>query len=639
MNANTTNRLLTTAGADATDAVLTINGNGGRPTRTSTLDPVTRVPVPQYGVAREEFIAGSGNLVIWAGVRVPIPETDRGDGTRFPLRTTIRITNMRGNVSQLGASATLVPTRVLIFALATQLGSPIRISTPVPTVGVVRNSLLVSLRSPANSSLAVGLQCQSQNIAAGSVGGSPTFQVRAEEAFAAVFRPLGAPATSPPAGAVEAGYPTPDSGGNGGGADNGTRILIRFVNVQNGVLLAVPTTVSSGSLSLRLVSTDANGAGPSSPVTGGPLVEVPVNSGFGQAVYEVVAANAEAVEIAEIPVTVGYSANPAQNLPNLGTMTVNVNLAPISTVTTQSRTAPVPRFVDASISRNAFTVAACRGLPVIQAVEPSTVFAGGPSLTLRVIGGQFSTGAAILFEGVALATRLDASGRLTADLTAAQLVRPRSARIQVRNSDGSLSNDAALMIVAAPGAPLLSRRGVVSAGLNQFSIAPGGIASAYGANLASTVLSASSTPLPRVLAGTRVLVDNREAPLFFVSPGQINFQAPFETRLGNVEVYVTRDGVPGAPEVVSVERLAPAFLSAGELPAVVHADYQLVTAERPAQPGEDLIVFGTGGGGFRNAPQSGALSPSSPPSATSEVTEASLGGFRPASPFPDWHRH
>ena len=276
-------------------------------------------------------------------------------------------------------------------------------------------------------------------------------------------------------------------------------------------------------------------------------------------------------------------------------MTVNANLAPLSTVATGSTTAPVPRFVDGAVNRSAFTVNACLGQPVIQAVEPATASAGGASLTLRIAGGQFAPGTVVVFEGVVLATRVDASGRLTADLTAAQLARPRSARVQVRNPDGSLSNDAALIIAPAAGAPAISRRGVISAGRDQFALAPGGIASAYGSNLATTLMSASATPLPRVLAGTRVLVDDREAPLYFVSPGQINFQVPFETRLGNaVPVYVTRNGVPGATEVANVARLAPAFLSAGEEPAVVHADYQLVTQERPALPGEDLIVFGTG---------------------------------------------
>src|SRR5262245_39385422 len=58
-------------------------------------------------------------------------------------------------------------------------------------------------------------------------------------------------------------------------------------------------------------------------------------------------------------------------------------------------------------------------------------------------------------------------------------------------------------------------------------LAPDSIAAAFGTKLATQIASAASQPLPTSLAGTTVKVKDsagveRLAPLFFVSPGQIN---------------------------------------------------------------------------------------------------------------------
>jgi uncharacterized protein (TIGR03437 family) len=72
---------------------------------------------------------------------------------------------------------------------------------------------------------------------------------------------------------------------------------------------------------------------------------------------------------------------------------------------------------------------------------------------------------------------------------------------------------------------------VSAASFSRTGLAPEAIASAFGANLATTTQAASSQPLPTTLGGTRVLIRDgagaeRFAPLFFVSPGQVNYQIP-----------------------------------------------------------------------------------------------------------------
>lgn len=52
------------------------------------------------------------------------------------------------------------------------------------------------------------------------------------------------------------------------------------------------------------------------------------------------------------------------------------------------------------------------------------------------------------------------------------------------------------------------------------------IATIFGTNLASAPADARGASLPRQLAGTSVSVNGVAAPLFYVSPSQINFQLP-----------------------------------------------------------------------------------------------------------------
>jgi uncharacterized protein (TIGR03437 family) len=61
------------------------------------------------------------------------------------------------------------------------------------------------------------------------------------------------------------------------------------------------------------------------------------------------------------------------------------------------------------------------------------------------------------------------------------------------------------------------------------TLAPGEIAALFGLGLAANTAIATEQPLPTTLANVRVLIDGQAAPLFFVSPTQINFQVPRNT--------------------------------------------------------------------------------------------------------------
>jgi len=97
--------------------------------------------------------------------------------------------------------------------------------------------------------------------------------------------------------------------------------------------------------------------------------------------------------------------------------------------------------------------------------------------------------------------------------------------------------DSGLFIVDAAAA-LAGPRTVSSASYNISAIAPKAIVAAFGSNLASMTQGASSMPLPTAIAGASITVQDsagieRPAPLFFVSPNQLNYQIPAGTTPGS----------------------------------------------------------------------------------------------------------
>jgi glucose/arabinose dehydrogenase len=86
-------------------------------------------------------------------------------------------------------------------------------------------------------------------------------------------------------------------------------------------------------------------------------------------------------------------------------------------------------------------------LPFIGATNPAFVKAGSGALSLNLIGRHVKPGAVVLADGVPLATRQGASiYDLIADLPASSTSSVRTINIQVRNPDGSLSNQQSFVV-------------------------------------------------------------------------------------------------------------------------------------------------------------------------------------------------
>jgi uncharacterized protein (TIGR03437 family) len=108
---------------------------------------------------------------------------------------------------------------------------------------------------------------------------------------------------------------------------------------------------------------------------------------------------------------------------------------------------------------------------------------------------------------------------------------------------------------------------VLNAASGHVFVAPGSTVSAFGASLAAVPGSATSLPLPTVLAGLHVLVTDctgtaRLAAMIFVSPGQVNFILPQGTAPGSAAVELRNGSVTVALGYAVVQQPAPGLFSA-----------------------------------------------------------------------------
>ncbi|NOT63380.1 MAG: hypothetical protein HOP19_24485 [Acidobacteria bacterium] len=93
------------------------------------------------------------------------------------------------------------------------------------------------------------------------------------------------------------------------------------------------------------------------------------------------------------------------------------------------------------------------------------------------------------------------------------------------------------------------------------ALAADSIGALFGSNMAGGVAFAGTHPLPLQLASVSVNVRDatntlRPAPLFFVSPQQINFIVPNGTVNGNATITVMRDGVIAGQGTLTIDSIA-----------------------------------------------------------------------------------
>ncbi|MBI3664734.1 MAG: SBBP repeat-containing protein, partial [Acidobacteria bacterium] len=103
--------------------------------------------------------------------------------------------------------------------------------------------------------------------------------------------------------------------------------------------------------------------------------------------------------------------------------------------------------------------------------------------------------------------------------------------------------------------------------LTNLPVARDSIVSGFGQGLSGSAAGATSIPLPTTLAGVTVTMRDstgaeRLAPLFYVSPSQLNYLIPEGTAAGMAVTTVANQGRVVAAGSLQVERIAPALFAA-----------------------------------------------------------------------------
>jgi uncharacterized protein (TIGR03437 family) len=146
--------------------------------------------------------------------------------------------------------------------------------------------------------------------------------------------------------------------------------------------------------------------------------------------------------------------------------------------------------------------------------------------------------------------------------------------------------------------PQVNQNGVVNVANYQTTLTPASVASVFGSNLASDA-TAPSTPLPNILGGACVTLNNSPVPLLLTSAGQINFQIPADLAAGKYPLVIRSIDKKAASfsQTITVSKYAPAVMVDPKtgLASIYHKkDGSLVTKDNPAQRDEALVIYASG---------------------------------------------
>ncbi|HEY1496994.1 MAG TPA: MBL fold metallo-hydrolase [Candidatus Solibacter sp.] len=151
-------------------------------------------------------------------------------------------------------------------------------------------------------------------------------------------------------------------------------------------------------------------------------------------------------------------------------------------------------------------------------------------------------------------------------------------------------------------------------------VAPGSVVSIFGKFTGSQTVGLATYPMPRKLGETELLIDGKAAPLYYVSPGQVNFQLPAAQAVGQALAEIRVGGQAAGRAPVTVVANAAGIFGA------VNQDGRVNSASAAARRGEALHIFGTGLGAVAPAVEDGAAAPSQPLSNGVVSPNVFLGG-------------
>jgi uncharacterized protein (TIGR03437 family) len=133
------------------------------------------------------------------------------------------------------------------------------------------------------------------------------------------------------------------------------------------------------------------------------------------------------------------------------------------------------------------------------------------------------------------------------------------------------------------------------------AISPGEYIAIYGTGLFTPANTATALPpYPASLSGVSVSINGSAAPIYFVSPGQINCLVPYEVTGATATVTVKFNQTTSNQVTVPVANTSPGIFTQDGTGvsdgAIVHGrdGVTLVNAASPATKGETVVMYLTG---------------------------------------------
>ena len=515
----------------------------------------------------------------------------------------LRIVNLRGNASQLGFATDRFITASVSF---TGSGLTVPNSTfivAVPQRGLLANNTGKLICGPGGSPVPDGLNL-SDFFSTGTVYTSYRFT----EGFASAVAPLNDPQSLR--------------------ADSGTRIIARYTGFPAAARLFVPDAIAGNTadvptsggdmgvaasggqytagknqlLLIRVAGADSSGAGgrfvfpaPASGTTNFNSVgEIAITGGNAYAVYEVVDANPFVRESAQFPTFLGLPPNAVQNTVETGG---SINFAAISSVSTQSPTAWIPRFADAAPPSDCSVVGDCSAnyFPQLQInLTPIDISAAVGQPVTRYVpvrnsgGGTLRWVASIVYptSGPGNWLRLDTSqgvnnGTIRIDVMSAGL-QPGVYRATLSIDGGPFAGIQTIPIKLT----------LTAGGQNP---TPGAVTSVTNAaDYEQTMLTPGSlaTIFGRSLDGQNVQVtfDGTSAQILYRGEKQINLLVPSALAGKSTARMVVSDGTWNISRSVNLAVAAPAIFPG----AILNQDNSVNGETMPAETGKVVQIFATG---------------------------------------------
>ena len=163
--------------------------------------------------------------------------------------------------------------------------------------------------------------------------------------------------------------------------------------------------------------------------------------------------------------------------------------------------------------------------------------------------------------------------------------------------------------------------GVANGASFKQSFAPGSILSVFGSELSPLTQSASSVPLPLSAGGVAALVNGIAAPLYYVGPGQLNVQIPYEA-------------IPNSSAVLSINNngqvTTQSFPVNAAAPGIFTDSTGALVPTATAARGQEIAFYITGAGAVSPVISTGAAPAASTAIADLpkpvQVTTVTIGG-------------